>query len=164
MQTALLERFQAKQCSNLKNITVQAKFPYFYTLLFLNKGRLGRKPVTRGYKLTAPRRTALCHTPALDCKLELALGNPWIRSIIACVGILLPGTMKRGRTRMNLYTLVVFLSTQFIACKRETMTLLYGTENKRTGKGEYKKLWVCFRNHIFSSLFFSTNHRPKNTV
>ena len=73
----------------------------FLTLILI-KGRLGWKPVTRGYKLTALRRTALCHTPAPDCKLKLALRNPWIRSIIACISILLPGTVKGGRTRMDL--------------------------------------------------------------
>ena len=59
---------------------------------FFNKGRLGWRQVTRRYKLTAPCRTALNHTPALDYKLERALRNPWLRSIIAYVGISLPGT------------------------------------------------------------------------
>ena len=87
-----------------------------------------------------------------------------MRSIIACVGNLLPGAMKGGRTRMKFYRLVVFLSTEFIACKRETMTLLHEIENKRTRIGDYKKVCDCFRHHIVSLLFFSTSHRPENTV
>ena len=55
---------------------------------------------------------------------------------------------------MNLYRLVQFKSTEFITCTRETMTLLYETENKWTRIGEYNKVWHCFRHHISSLLFF----------
>ena len=64
---------------------------------------------------------------------------------------------------MNLYGLVLFVSTEFIACSRETMTLLYETENKWKRIDEYNNVWDCFRYHIFL-LFFSTNNRPDNTV
>ena len=59
---------------------------------------------------------------------------------------------------MNLYRSGIFLSTEFIACKRDTMTFLYETENKRTRMGEYDKVWDCFRHYIFSLLFFFHQH------
>ena len=98
--------------------------------------------------------TSLLHTLACNCKLQHALRNPWISTIIACVGIFLPGTIIWGQTRMNLYRLVQFKSTEFITCTRETMTLLYETENKWTRIGEYNKVWHCFRHHISSLLLF----------
>ena len=63
---------------------------------------------------------------------------------------------------MNLYRSVLFASTEFIECTRETMTFLYETENKRTRVEEYNKVWDCFQYHIFSLVFFSTNHRLEN--
>ena len=39
-----------------------------------------------------------------------------------------------------IYILVVFMSTEFIACKREIMTLLYEPENMWTRIGEYNKV------------------------
>ena len=132
--------------------------PTFLTL-FLNKGHLGWKSVTIGYKLTAPRRTALYHTTALDCKLEHALRNPRIKSIFACVGIFLPGTMKWGQTRINLYRLVLFVSIELIACARETKTLLYETENKWTRICEYNKLLSLFSAPYFFLINFT--HQPQ---
>ena len=60
------------------------------------------------------------------------------------------------------YKLVFLVSTEFIACKQETRTLFYETENKWTRIGEYNKVLNCFRHQNFSSLFFSTTHRPEN--
>ena len=59
---------------------------------------------------------------------------------------------------MNLYRLVVFVTTEFIACKQEIVTLLYETENKWTRIGEYNKTWDCIRHLIFYLFFF---HQPQ---
>ena len=67
---------------------------------------------------------------------------------------------------MNLYRLVLFVSTEFIACTRETMTLLYETENKWARIGEYNKVWDCLRHHFFYLFFFppTTGLKTENNM
>ena len=81
--------------------------------------------------------------------LEYVIRNPWIRSTIACIAMFLPSTMSWKRTRMERHILVLFVSTEYIACTREADPLIYETGNKRTRIGEYNKVWGCFRYHIF---------------
>ena len=60
---------------------------------------------------------------------------------------------------MNLHRVVLFVSAEFIAYTRKTMTFLYETENIWTRIGEYNKVWDCIPHHIFSLLFFF--HQPQ---
>ena len=130
--TVLLASFHTKQCPGLSNTSSAGPQANISRKLLVNEVRFGWadwKPVSSGYKpyctpphVTPPHTNSrLYHLGKVEHDLRISV----TRSIIACIGIFLPITNNWIWTVMNRHLLVLFITTEFIACTRDAGTLIY---------------------------------------